>query len=480
MKNEHFLELFDEADDCIFISEISNGQIIRFIEVNDMACKLLGYEREELLQLQPEQLCTEFDEGSSSLLEGFLHDKRITIQTSFRTKNGELITVEANNRIIETNGKSYILTIARDITERVQIEHRLFETEHHYQLLLNHINEIFWIRSLDFSICQYVSPAFEEITGYPKEFIYRDPKWFLSIIHPNDRQKAMECLTADNTNAFIKEYRIIRSDGEVRCLRERGFAISEDGSDGDSYIGITEDITEQKLHDVLQKKSETLAAIGQLSIGLAHEIRNPLTAVKGFLQLLGEEYAENEKHRHFHRIISDELNRVEKILNDYLVLAQPNTSQHQYHPIMDMFNAVLHQLSPVAQKNGVLFSIKSSVANPVIMFEWDSLKQVFINIIQNSIEAMPNGGAITISIDGTAESLQIKIIDTGEGIAPERILKLGEPYYSTKEKGTGLGLMISYKIIENHHGTIHVDSRLHKGTTVTISLPISQPDHALV
>lgn len=230
---------------------------------------------------------------------------------------------------------------------------------------------------------------------------------------------------------------------------------------------ILRDLSEHKHAEELMIRSEKLSVAGQLAAGIAHEIRNPLTAIKGFLQLM---HGEIEKDNQYFEIIFSELNRIEMILSELLMLAKPQETVFEKANVKTILLEVVTLLETEAILRNIVIEKKFSDENQEVVCDKNQLKQVFINLIKNAIEAMPNGGTVTISTKSENFSIVIEIKDEGEGIPKELLERLGEPFLTTKEKGTGLGLMITYKIVENHKGTIDVSSS-EKGTVFTIKLP---------
>jgi signal transduction histidine kinase len=234
---------------------------------------------------------------------------------------------------------------------------------------------------------------------------------------------------------------------------------------------IGRNITDQKRANDLLLRSEKLAVVGELAAGVAHEIRNPLTSIKGFLQLAdqNEEFDPN-----YVQIMLSEISRIESIVSEYLSLAKPN--QNAPKSLQHMHTLVRNVIT--------LFESQTNLRNITIHSELDDsyqimcnpneLKQVLINIFQNAIEAIGSNGDIFISLKNVfEEGVEITFTDNGCGIEEERLKKIGEPFFSTKEKGTGLGLLTSNRIIEKHGGTIEITSEVNKGTEVKVYLPTS-------
>lgn len=268
------------------------------------------------------------------------------------------------------------------------------------------------------------------------------------------------------------EYRLKRHDGKIIIFDVSSLTIVFGGKDAVLTIG--RDITDTKEQtERLLLKSEKLALLGQMAAGLAHEIRNPLTSIKGFIQL----FKSNQQQDEYYDIVLSELDRINTIVGEFLLLAKPTAAVFVEKDIKLLITDVITLINTQSIINNVQIHLDFDEELAMISCEENQLKQVFINLLKNAIEAMPNGGKIAVTVKEKEEGkIVIKIADQGIGIPAERIKTLGEPFYTTKEKGTGLGLMTCFKIIEGHKGELKIHSKENVGTTVEISLPtITQP-----
>jgi two-component system, sporulation sensor kinase A len=269
---------------------------------------------------------------------------------------------------------------------------------------------------------------------------------------------------------FVLEEEFKDQEGKIRWIETVRLPIFSPNREIDQILFVSTDITERKQAEELLRKSEKLAVVGELAAGVAHEIRNPLTSIKGFMHLLKEEC---ETHKHYFEIMESELERINFIVNEFLMLGKPQVMNFRQKNVSDLLKDVMTLLESQAILNNVKMISEFEPNLPLLYCDENQLKQVFINIIKNAIEAMPNGGKVKIQAKKKENNLVIRFIDQGSGIPKDRIAKLGEPFYSTKEKGTGLGLMVSFKIIEAHKGKIKIESEVGQGTTVDLSFPIS-------
>jgi signal transduction histidine kinase len=235
------------------------------------------------------------------------------------------------------------------------------------------------------------------------------------------------------------------------------------------FISYIDSLT--SVHLELRKK-EKLAVIGQMAAGIGHEIRNPLSSLRGFTQLQQERHPNTND---FYPIMIQEIDRINTIVNDLMYLGKPKEIKFDKANIEELIAYTLSIIQQQAEKQGI--TIETMIEGPLPPLECDSyqLKQVFINLLKNAIESMPDGGKIKVNVkvlDG--RKMLISIDDEGYGIDEENILNLGEPFFTTKRDGTGLGLMVTNQIVSDHSGKIKFENKVEKGTRVRLILPITQ------
>lgn len=221
------------------------------------------------------------------------------------------------------------------------------------------------------------------------------------------------------------------------------------------------------------ERSERLKATSTLALGLAHEIKNPLTTIKTFAEYLPEKYKDDEFVNKFSKIIPSEVERINNIVHQLLDFSKPSPPAFNNTNIHNLISDILAFLNSSFLKNKIKVNESYEDLTLVIKIDPIQIKQALLNIILNAIESMPNGG--TISIKTMLEEhdyLEIEISDEGCGIAEKDLKHIFDPFYSKKESGTGLGLSISYRIIQNHKGSIEVESEVNKGTIFRIKLPM--------
>jgi signal transduction histidine kinase len=222
----------------------------------------------------------------------------------------------------------------------------------------------------------------------------------------------------------------------------------------------------------MMNDAEKLGILGELAAGIAHEVRNPLTTLKGFLQLLSPDLDEQKKS--FVDLMLAEVDRIEMITDEFMSVARPHTFVNKEENIISLLEQVVKLLEPQSLLKNVRVLLSTNRDYIPLQCGGNQLKQVFINIMKNAFDAMPSGGSLYIKARIEHESVIIQFIDEGIGMSEEVVTKLGEPFFTQKEGGHGLGVMMCKKIIETHHGTLDIQSTVGKGSTFTIYLPIDR------
>jgi two-component system, sporulation sensor kinase E len=324
--------------------------------------------------------------------------------------------------------------------------------------------------------------AFQQLFGWqPDQVIGKQ----VNIIPESKLEEEEEVLRmlASGEHLMARETQRCTKDDRMIDVSVSTSAIYDDNGKCIAFASITRDVTESKKMEELLRRSEKLTTVGQLAAGVAHEIRNPLTTLRGFLQFQQQRNVLNLNHTD---IMLSELDRINLIVSEFLILAKPQAVHFQKKDVRFILGDVISLLDSQANMVNIHFDTFFTQERCVIECEENHLKQVFINISKNAFEAMPSGGTIQLRIEIWNETyVRVQIIDQGHGIPAENIPMLGQPFYTDKETGTGLGLMVSQRIIHNHKGTLEITSVVNEGTTVTILLPVSpegetEPSNGLI
>jgi PAS domain S-box-containing protein len=248
------------------------------------------------------------------------------------------------------------------------------------------------------------------------------------------------------------------------------------GGDGKATgaLAIFQDITEIKALEEKLRQADRLAALGTLSAGLAHEIKNPLSAIKTFVQLLPQKMGNLSFMEKFNITVPREIDRINHLVEDLLEL-----TRRRVRPLVDLkVDALILQVIELhgeeLKRRQIVFQDHLNKTLSSVHGDAETLYRAFSNLIINAIQAMPNGGILSISskLDSSSSSLEISFRDTGIGMDETTAKNIFNPFFTTKDKGAGLGLALTRKIIEDHRGTIEVVSKKGMGTTFTVHLPV--------
>ncbi len=274
----------------------------------------------------------------------------------------------------------------------------------------------------------------------------------------------------------IKEGQVVL-DQELLLKGEKAIPVALTGAPltwegGVGAVLILRDLREMKAMEKKVKRAERLAALGRLSASVAHEIRNPLSSIKGFIQYFKKKFPPGSKEQAYTETMVGEVDRLNNVITNLLDFTRTKEPNFQDCDLVEVVRHALRLIRSDAQARGVKILERVPEEPLLAKVDRDQLIQVFLNLFLNGLESMPDGGTLRIGIEtGREGDFQIEIADTGSGVREEDLPQLFEPFFTTKSKGTGLGLAVAQQIVENHHGTINVASRLGAGTTFRVSLP---------
>ena len=225
------------------------------------------------------------------------------------------------------------------------------------------------------------------------------------------------------------------------------------------------------------RRSERLAAVGRLAAGMAHEIRNPLSSIRGFAQFFLNRFREQKTEQEYASIMIREVDRLNRVITELLDFARPREPRREVCSLKDIINYTLKILSPELAGKKVRVEQNYEKELPPVAADQEQLSQAFLNLLLNALDAVEEDGEIIIGLQRLPDrsAVYVTIADNGSGIPPENMEKVFEPFFSTKPKGTGLGLAIAYRIVENHGGEISVNNRQGGGTIFSITLPLHDP-----
>jgi two-component system, sporulation sensor kinase B len=235
-------------------------------------------------------------------------------------------------------------------------------------------------------------------------------------------------------------------------------------------VALIESLREKVMMQYQLRRSDQLHIMSELAASVAHEIRNPLTVVRGFMQLFNENKQMPEGVKPYIALMITEIDRTQEIIIDFLSIAKPKLERLETISVAEHIQHIINLMYSYATLQNV--NLKMSVTDfPYIQTDPDKFSQVLINIIKNGIEAMPNGGQLEISINEVNGMAEISINDQGVGMTEKEVKRLGTPFYSTKTKGTGIGMMVSFRLVEKMNGQIKIRSKKGSGTEFIIKIP---------
>lgn len=217
------------------------------------------------------------------------------------------------------------------------------------------------------------------------------------------------------------------------------------------------------------RRADRLSALGELSAGMAHEIRNPLGSIRGTAEILQDGIDPSDRRYEFTRILIREVDRLNRVVQDFLNFARPAPVQRDHFDVHKAVREVLDLTRQQFVKAGVRSALEGEGAE--VAGDREQLKQAVLNLTLNALQSMAGGGSLTVTVAPEGEEVRLVFADTGGGIAPENLEKIFNPFFTTRQEGTGLGLAITHRIVQGHGGRIEVASAVGKGTTFTIRLP---------
>ncbi|CEG25551.1 PAS domain S-box protein [Bacillus sp. B-jedd] len=448
----------------------------RWVEVNEFGLKLFGLEGVDYRGKKDSELAAYSKDYADALHYCEVSDEETWRNRKITRIEEVLVSPAGEQKIFDTikvplfnpdGSRKGLVIIGRDITEKRQLINLLEESRQQYKSLFEYSPDIVYMTDLEGRFID-LNPKFKEVTGYEPAEIVGIP-WQELVARRNKKtlNKYVSVVRNENRPQII-ELEFKGKNGEKIILECTSLPMIING-ETKGIIGYGRDVTKIRKTEEKLRRTEKLSIVGELSASVAHEIRNPLTSLIGFVQLL---QSEDEKHQFYYSIMADELNRINHIAGELLLLAKPQEIKFVRAGLHQIIKNVVSLLEPVAALQNVEIIPDFSSEDFCIDCEPNQLKQLFINLIKNAIEASHQGGKVIVSIETRRnQKVRVSIKDDGIGISKERLEKIGEPFYSSKEKGTGLGLTVSSKIVESHHGKMIFKSALNKGTRVIVELP---------
>ncbi|MBM4285036.1 MAG: PAS domain S-box protein [Deltaproteobacteria bacterium] len=392
-----------------------------------------------------------------------------------RTAQGKRFFYEANSyHLLDGHELPFTLCIFRDVTEKYRLESQLRHLHELERTLVKTSMDGIILNDMEGNILIFNEGA-SRILGYQPEEVVG--KLNVEGLYPPNLARDVKLKLYDQAYGdvgLLENYEtLVRSkDGaeipiwlSARLLRDDGREIG--------IVGYFRDLRERKRWEEELLRNERLATLGKMVAHITHEIKNPLLVIGGFahqLQRLDGLPPEAPKKVQF---IIEEVQRLEEFLVSLGTFTRLPSCRKTPGNLVALAREAASMLAGPMQDQGVAFQMAAPDDAPPVPFDPGQLRQVLLNLYKNSLEAMPRGGRLSVSVQVRSDSVRLTIRDTGQGILPEHLPSLFTPFFSTKEKGTGLGLAICRQFIHSHQGEISIDSQPGQGTAVLITLPRS-------
>jgi len=459
----HFRKLFEHANDAVFIYDF-DGNIL---DVNNKACKMLGYSKEDLLKISFLDLHTEEElTRSKEAFKDGTETCSIRFDSKFRRSDGSVFDVEISSSVVDLT-RGLMQAVVCDITERKDLEEALRISEEKFRTFMETATDLMFITNKDGDLT-YVNQSMVSLLGYSREELIGMA--FSEILDQESvevSKKRREILLADGEDIHDL---VLEAKNRRKIFGEmRATGIFDNNGHFHGIRSIFRDMTERKRIE----ESQRLSQLGRLAADVAHEVKNQLTVISGMAELsLMDPPADSELVGNLQTIYEQSFH-VNDVVKRLLMFSKPSTGDFKEVNINDSIGIVVEMIKKQFTRDSVEIVTEFSSSLPPIKADSKQMLEVFMNLLQNSSQAMRGGGPIKIKTSKIEYNVRIEVQDTGKGISEEDLNKIFDPFFTTKVNGTGLGLSACYGIIKAHNGEIVYTSQLGEGTTATIYLPVA-------
>lgn len=354
---------------------------------------------------------------------------------------------------------------------------RLFEENLRVRKLwestFNAIRDGISVHTRDLRVIQ-ANEAFSRLLGVPKEHILHHPCCLVMLGRETPLPNCADLRATAETPCQVTEV-IERPSGQI--LRITVDPLLDEEGRVYGTVHVVSDITEQVLLERRMARAEQLALVGEMAAGLAHEVKNPLAGMKGALEIILDDLPEESPHRPILRHVLEEIQRINRIITDLLDYARPRSPSYVQTDVNRLVERVVSAVRVQLANNHIRVDFHPAPELPSLVADPDELQKVVLNLVLNAIQAVRDHGRIVVrtSYDSHERAIKLSVTDDGEGIPPENLDKIFRPFFTTKKRGTGLGLATCQRIVSEYGGTIAVTSEVGKGSTFTVTLPVHAP-----
>ena len=490
---ERYKALFDLVADSVFM--VGEDGVI--VAVNKREEQALGYSEEQVVgsSILDVILPAHHEEMRSLLAKIHSGERQVpTQEITVRDAAGKETPVEMDVILVRGSDHTWVMVQLRDITDRKRLERQMHtyqqeleakvsertreieETKQYLENLLENANDV--IYTLDSEQCFTYVNSKVLAWGYAKEDLLGRP--YLGLLSKRHRGRRLKS-TLDIGVKQVYEVEVLTKSGEPRSVMVSVSPLH--GVDGEilGVLGIARDMTDTKKLEQQIRNSEKLASVGKLAAGVAHEINNPLGGILNCLYNMRKGTLSPSRQEEYLASMEDGLRRVQRIVRQLLDFSQQHNPELALADINQVVNRVLLLTDHLFIPHRVRLETDLAVGMPELMIDRHMMEQVLMNLVLNAIQAMRNGGVLSIRTTVEDDQCLVRVQDSGCGISTAVLPRIFDPFFTTKNEGegTGLGLSVSLGIVERHGGRIGVESEVGKGTTFTVSIPLSTERYAI-
>jgi len=466
ISEEKFSNAFYRSPDIMTISSLKDAC---YVDVNDAFLNIVGYTRDEVVGHTSYELnIWQFPFDRDILLQHLQQDGRVrNLEFVYRNREGELVTTLTSADIIKVDSEDCLLCVVKDITARKQMERDLILSEQRFNKAFNFSPITMSITTLEEGRFLNVNESFCRVLGYTREYLLSNSSIDIGFWVDPAQRTEVKRIISEGGSVRDMEVRFRRENDEIRFGLYSAERIELDGEI--CILSQFIDLTERKNMENEMTRLGQLNLVGEMAASIAHEIRNPMTTVRGYIQLLKEFEKYADEIESFNLMI-EELDRANSIITEFLSLAK--NKMVEIKPVN--LNTVIKNVYPLifakAMMQDKMMSLNLNNI-PDMLLDEQEIRQLILNLINNGLESIPEGKAISLSTYTSNNQVILAVRDQGEGIKEEIIEKLGTPFFSTKEGGTGLGLAVCYGIASRYNAKIEIETGI-QGSTFYVCFPL--------